>query len=110
MNVVSPEAVVSRLQARSIIVDKPIWARVSLEGSVSGIATLTCWVFVFRSHSVGSLAGWFLFFCSLSSYILSIFAAIKQSRWWFVVTVSAFILLILLSYVTGGCTTDPCPL
>ncbi len=110
MSVVSPDIAITRLQARDTITKKPIWARISLEGFGSGIAMLICWVFLLRSHSIGSLAGWLLFFCSLSSYILSIFAAMKQTRWWFAITALAFVLLIFLSYITGGCTTDPCPL
>ena len=82
----------------------------SLEGTVASLNTLAGWLYLVLAHSITGGVAWLLFVCGVSAFLLSIFASVKQSRWWFAVTFMAFVLLMTLSHATEGCPTNPCPL
>jgi hypothetical protein len=86
------------------------WKGVSLEGAVASVSTLIGWVYLALAHSITGGVAWLLFLCGVAAFLLSIFASVKQSRWWFAVTLLAFLLLMTLSHATEGCATNPCPL
>lgn len=87
-----------------------LWKRISLEGIFSAAATTIGSVYLETAHSIGSGMAWLVFLFALSSFILSIFASVKQNRLWFIVTIFAFILLQRLAAATAACVTNPCPL
>jgi hypothetical protein len=80
------------------------------EGIVSAGGTLTGWTYLALAHTITSFTAWLLFVFALASFILSIFATVKQSRWWLAIVFLAFVLLLCLAATTEGCVTDPCPL
>ena len=82
----------------------------SIEGAVASFNTLIGWLYLVLAHSITGGVAWLLFLCGVAAFLLSIFASVKQSRWWFGVTVMAFVLLITLAHATEGCASDPCPL
>ena len=86
------------------------WKGVSLEGGVAGLNTLVGSLYLIFARSITGGMAWLLFLCLIAAFLLSIFASVKQSRWWFAVTVLAFLLLMTLSHATEGCATNPCPL
>jgi hypothetical protein len=80
------------------------------EGIFSAAGTVTGWLYLALAHSISGITAWLLFVFALASFILSIFASVKQSRWWILITILAFALLLCLSTATEGCVGDPCPL
>jgi hypothetical protein len=80
------------------------------EGVVSAGGTLTGWTYLAFAQSISSFTAWLLFVFALASFILGIFATVRQSRWWLVIVFMAFLLLLCLSASTEGCVGDPCPL
>jgi hypothetical protein len=86
------------------------WKGLSLEGAIASFNTLIGWLYLVLANSITGGVAWLLFLCLVAAFLLSIFASVKQSRWWFAVTVLAFLLLMTLSHATEGCATNPCPL
>lgn len=84
--------------------------RRSFEGVASLAGTLAGTLYMATAHSISGAMAWVLFLVGIASFVLSIFAAGKQSRWWFILTVFAFTLILVIASSTEGCTTDPCPL
>lgn len=84
--------------------------RISPEGLIACAGSFTGWLYMAKAHWISSGFAWVLFLLALASFILSIFASIKQSRWWFTVTLVAFALLLYLVGATEGCTGSPCPI
>ena len=83
--------------------------RISLEGPVAAAATLTAYAYMALAQSIGLTTGWLLFVCGFAAFLLSLFAATRQSRWWYAVSAFAFVFLITLAHATEGCNL-PCPL
>ena len=72
--------------------------------------TLAGTFYMATAHSISGAMAWVLFLVAIASFVLSIFAAGKQSRWWCILTVLAFVLILVIASSTEGCTRDPCPL
>jgi len=51
------------------------------EGIISTAGTFTGWLYLALAHSISGITAWLLFVFALASFILSIFASVKQSRW-----------------------------
>ena len=82
----------------------------SFEGVVALAGTLAGTLYMATAHSISGAMAWVLFLVSIASFVLSIFAAARQSRWWFVLTAFAFALILIIASSTEGCTINPCPL
>jgi hypothetical protein len=82
----------------------------SPEGLAASASSLTGWLYMSFAHTITSDMAWVLFLFALASFILSIFATVKHSRLWALITLVAFVLLLLLAASTEGCIGSPCPL
>ncbi len=102
-------AVAPRVAPREPILAAAPWKRVPFDGIASVLGTLAGWLYLGRAHEIGAGVGWLLFLCGVAGFLLSIFAGVRHNRWWFSITLLAFVLLMTLAHTTEGCTY-PCAL